>query len=269
MGETSHDFLTAPAESARSSREVVTFCVLTLVFTWSCHLGLVALRRPFSFQEAVPAALYGVGLIGPTVAAFAVEQRRRGRQGAAHLLAAASPRTMTSGRVVAAVLLPLLMMLLAGAGAGSGVQVRPVDPVLIVGQLWVVAGEEFGWRGFLLPRLRRLLPAVGAVAVMTAVWGVWHLPMFFVADSLQSADGVGHFAAAIFAWSALHHVLQVGRSSVALAMLFHAAANITVQLLDVGDGRRWLTAVYIATGAAATLLAESRERRRRPRVASS
>jgi uncharacterized protein len=255
------ELVTAPAESGKSAREAVTFCAVTFLFTWTLHAALIVSGLPLTFDEALPAALYGVGLIGPTLAAFAVERRTRGREGRSRLLRAASPRTMTTGRVVAALTLPLLMMLLAVTLSGGDLRIRPVDPLLLLAQVWVVMGEEFGWRGFLLPRLRRAVPAMAAVAVMTATWGAWHLPMFFVDGSLQAQDGVGHFVAAIFAWSAVHHVLQVGRPSVAIAMLFHAAGNITVQLLDVGGDRVWLTSAYVATGAAATVLAAWRERR--------
>jgi hypothetical protein len=125
-------------------------------------------------------------------------------------------------------------MMLAAAWLGDErVTFRRIDPARAAGQLWVVAGEEFGWRGFFLPRLRRLMPPVVAVPVMTAAWGGWHLPMLFVSGSPQAEDQPTQFAAAIFAWSAIHHLLQIRRPSVATAMAFHAAANITA---DVEDG---------------------------------
>lgn len=38
-------------------------------------------------------------------------------------------------------------------------------------------GEEWGWRGYLLPHLERLLPARVAVITSGIIWGVWHLPL--------------------------------------------------------------------------------------------
>jgi len=153
------------------------------------------------------------------------------------------------------------MTVAAAASARRRVGIRSVDRAHALGQAWVVTGEEFGWRGFLLPRLRRLLPPVVAVPVMAVIWGGWHLPMFFVAGSLQAEDDPGQFAAAVFAWSAVHHVLQLDRPSVASAMVFHAAANVTATVLAVDERtRRRLTAVYVGVGALATLAAQRWDR---------
>ncbi|HZK02743.1 MAG TPA: type II CAAX endopeptidase family protein [Anaerovoracaceae bacterium] len=37
-------------------------------------------------------------------------------------------------------------------------------------------GEEVGWRGYLLPKLRKLLNDRPAVIVTGVIWGFWHLP---------------------------------------------------------------------------------------------
>ena len=37
-------------------------------------------------------------------------------------------------------------------------------------------GEEFGWRGYLYPRLRELMPPSCAIILCNCIWGVWHLP---------------------------------------------------------------------------------------------
>jgi membrane protease YdiL (CAAX protease family) len=151
---------------------------------------------------------------------------------------------------------------LAALLARNRISPTPIDLARAAGQLLVVCGEEFGWRGFLLPRLRRGVSPVSAIALTTVAWGAWHAPMFFVEGSPQAEDSPGHFAAAIFCWSALHHLLQIGRPSVATAMLFHAAANIAETTLGVGTRRRWRTGVYVAAGVAASIAAKRFDRAR-------
>lgn len=38
-------------------------------------------------------------------------------------------------------------------------------------------GEEWGWRGYLLPKLIHIMPTKVAVVVSGAIWGLWHLPL--------------------------------------------------------------------------------------------
>jgi CAAX protease family protein len=50
---------------------------------------------------------------------------------------------------------------------------------MIVPNTIAAFGEEFGWRGYLLMRLRRL-GALPAAAVTGAIWGIWYAPLVLV-----------------------------------------------------------------------------------------
>ena len=39
--------------------------------------------------------------------------------------------------------------------------------------------EELGWRGYLLPKLQKYLNALKSTFILTIIWYLWHLPMFF------------------------------------------------------------------------------------------
>lgn len=64
-------------------------------------------------------------------------------------------------------------------------------------------GEETGWRGFALPRLLMLFRPATAAVVLGVIWGVWHLPAFFVSGLAQSQFGFGWFLLATVASSIL------------------------------------------------------------------
>jgi membrane protease YdiL (CAAX protease family) len=98
-------------------------------------------------------------------------------------------------------------------------------------------GEEPGWRGFALPRLeQRSGPLVGTL-LLGVLWGLWHLPLFFIPGTDQygmsfGTGFVGHLIgsvpfviwtialAVIFTW-----VFNNTRGSLLLAMLLHASIN--------------------------------------------
>ncbi|WBW95183.1 CPBP family intramembrane glutamic endopeptidase [Oceanirhabdus sp. W0125-5] len=47
-------------------------------------------------------------------------------------------------------------------------------------------GEEFGWRGYLQPRLQVLLGKKLGVIILGFIWGIWHLPLCFMLYSPES-----------------------------------------------------------------------------------
>lgn len=77
---------------------------------------------------------------------------------------------------------------LKGIAASSGKTGLSVNNLLLIQLLTVVVigpiiniiptlGEELGWRGYLLPKLRLLLSDRTALIVTGLIWGVWHLPV--------------------------------------------------------------------------------------------
>lgn len=38
-------------------------------------------------------------------------------------------------------------------------------------------GEEWGWRGYLLPKLRKQLPLIPTLLISGIIWGLWHAPL--------------------------------------------------------------------------------------------
>ncbi len=39
--------------------------------------------------------------------------------------------------------------------------------------------EEIGWRGYLLPELQNFYTALKSTIILTVIWWLWHVPMFF------------------------------------------------------------------------------------------
>lgn len=49
-------------------------------------------------------------------------------------------------------------------------------------------GEEWGWRGYLLPKMKKLLPTVPTLLVTGVIWGLWHAPLTIIGHNY----GVGY-----------------------------------------------------------------------------
>ncbi|MBC8001588.1 MAG: CPBP family intramembrane metalloprotease [Opitutaceae bacterium] len=95
-------------------------------------------------------------------------------------------------------------------------------------------GEELGWRGFALPRLLTRFSALGGSVLLAGIWALWHLPYALtkgsaMADKPFYAHLLPMLASTIlFTW-----LFNNTRGSILLAILFHAAGNVTVNVLPV------------------------------------
>jgi membrane protease YdiL (CAAX protease family) len=96
---------------------------------------------------------------------------------------------------------------------------------LILGPL----GEELGWRGFALPRLlQRFNPLVSSL-ILGAIWGVWHVPSFFVSSLPQSSLAIPLFLFGALGLSILATWLFLHTGgSVLITVLFHLMVNVSI-----------------------------------------
>lgn len=83
-------------------------------------------------------------------------------------------------------LIGLGVHLLMGGEAPPFIMIReelnllPLYLVMVVLMPWNgPVGEEFGWRGYVLPKLQNKYGPLVASLVIGTVWGIWHLPSFF------------------------------------------------------------------------------------------
>jgi membrane protease YdiL (CAAX protease family) len=241
-------------ERQRSARDLRWFFLLALGSTAVLHGAISLLGLGFSLSPDSPALpLYLLGLATPAAAALVVSGRT-GR--GAFLRGVLRPRG--SWRLHASVFLlqPAILAtawLLSGSSSETTsirLSVSSGFPLLALGQIWVVLGEELGWRGFALPRLEELLSPRSATLVLALAWGAWHAPMFFVSGSLQAREPVWLFCAAVFAWSCVHTAIHhSARPSVVPNLLFHGFANLALNLVLVpAPARSELAAVYAVAG---------------------
>jgi hypothetical protein len=98
-------------------------------------------------------------------------------------------------------------------------------PALAVGMV-IGPVEEFGWRGVALPLLQRRFAPLWAGLVLGVVWGVWHLPAFFLSGSPQSTWPFTPYFIGVIAISViLTGMFNASGGSVLIAALYHFQMN--------------------------------------------
>ena len=110
-----------------------------------------------------------------------------------------------------------------------------VVPMFIMLTIFAGMGEEFGWRGFAMPRLQARYNALVSSLIVGLVWGIWHIPLFLTQGTTQSewlADAgwipaVVSYTVFCMAWSIQYTWLfNNTKGSVLLAAVMHGAGNV-------------------------------------------
>lgn len=52
--------------------------------------------------------------------------------------------------------------------------------------------EELGWRGIALPLIQRHLAPVWAGLILGVIWGIWHLPAFYLSGTPRALGALHH-----------------------------------------------------------------------------
>ncbi|MEJ5293002.1 MAG: CPBP family intramembrane glutamic endopeptidase [Candidatus Methanosuratincola sp.] len=107
------------------------------------------------------------------------------------------------------------------------------DPLIIpfaFAYIFLLGGplqEEFGWRGYALEVLQQKWSAFASSAVLGAVWGAWHLPLFYIQGTIQSQTPIWGFfvliisGAFLFTW-----IYNNTGGSVLAVMIYHTMNNL-------------------------------------------
>lgn len=126
----------------------------------------------------------------------------------------------------------------------------------VVGVLAVIVlvnglGEETGWRGF---AVEHLLPRHGlrwTALVVAAVWGGWHLPVFWIDESFRAFGvlAVGWAVGLVAASVVLTWMYRETGRSVAVVAAWHAAFNLTAATEATEDVVPVVTSVLVIAAA--------------------
>ncbi|MER7010687.1 CPBP family intramembrane glutamic endopeptidase [Saccharopolyspora sp. NPDC000359] len=261
---------------ARQKSGLVLFLAVTFATAWASWGVAIALGQPaMSFPTVIP---YLLGAFGPMIGAIAVRVRRAARRQPA-------PEHTVRFPLTGLLWLPVLLVVAAGTVVGgallgqqlggpvvslpaaltllemSGGPIAFAAVMLVVGPL----SEEFGWRGTMHPRLRAKMGRLLAGLLLGVVWSVWHLPLFFVAGTVQNAFGLFSFSGLTYLVSVIPMAVLAAygyeRAGVLGAVIVHFGTNATMSLVGISELLPQALVVGVQAVVALVLLAVHREKR--------
>jgi membrane protease YdiL (CAAX protease family) len=224
--------MTAPGRPFQvPTRALIGFFALTFAITWgivamyiiapewaSARFGAISGSHPFFF----------IATWAPATSAFTFVLLYGGRDG---LKAFLSRLLLWRGSVMWAAFIlvgiPLVFMIGSLMKGGTLLTPTPDDGVggivaIMFMMLFLGPIEEFGWRGVAQPLLQRHFAPLWAGAIIGTVWGIWHLPAFFLSGTVFAAWNffpffVGNITIAIL----VTPIFNATRGSLLWPMLFH------------------------------------------------
>jgi uncharacterized protein len=236
----------APTAAKNSSRLAPSTRRGLIVFAVTCAVvsgglwfaagvaGVDVKSAPVTFS------LFALGAAGPSIAALvAVLAVRRSR---AVRVRVSAPWLWAPLAIVLAALPALVAEIVLDPGSfgdeASDVLIASGGTLAFI-VLYLVAGplaEEFGWRGYLQPRLRTRYGPVGTALLVGTVWSVWHIPLFFLPGTGQHEMGLLTVNGLLFSLTTIPlsmtflFLSERLRGGVGSAIVAHFAVNASLAL---------------------------------------
>lgn len=221
------------------SRPLLSFYVLACGLSWMIAIPLMLSRRGLIGAE-ISEGWEMLAAFGPFAAALLVTLASSGRPGVAGLLMSLVNWRVRPGWFLFCVFSPGLLLLVAimivlfatGAMLDFGsAQARSLAAWPGIFQLVVVAGliqglgEEPGWRGFAIARLRQSFGPLAASMCLFPVWLLWHVPMFLTRPEFGLVQGLG-FSLGILSAAIWLTLIWDATQSVLMVVIWHTLINI-------------------------------------------
>ncbi|TKJ33029.1 CPBP family intramembrane metalloprotease [bacterium (candidate division B38) B3_B38] len=90
-------------------------------------------------------------------------------------------------------------------------------------------GEEAGWRGYALPRLQKGRSALSATLILSVLWALWHLPMFWYRPgyaNMNIGGIIGWLFSIVTGAVLLTWLYNSSKGSVLVVILFHGSVDV-------------------------------------------
>ena len=231
------------------------FFLLTFAYSWVIWIPSVldgiGIELPF-IVTGYSIVVIIIGAFAPMMAAITLVVREEGWKGTRVFLKQALDFRIKPVYLVLALALPVLIHAIAHYLAlAVGLDVAktlipteiPVAPIVLAIPLFilmlVIGGgqEEFGWRGYAQEPLQEKIGVIPASLVIGVIWGIWHLPLWFMAGDLHGAYSFLAFVmmttsiSIVYAW-----LYNSSGKKLIVVMFFHAMSNTAAPLLPFLHG---------------------------------
>jgi membrane protease YdiL (CAAX protease family) len=233
-----------------SLRTALLFFGLAIAISWLFWLAPLLNARIRPFPQ--PLLLFGqFAVFGPMLAAWILLLAKREKGAIRQWIGQAWQWRYPKRWLLAAIFIPIGLTVLALGvkliieGIAFTWGLAPVTIPIVIVVVFITGGplEEFGWRGFALPLLLRRLSPFWASLLLGFVHGLWHLPLHYMPNTVQSSMPFWEFWLVTLAGAFAYTWIYLGSmGSLTAVILYHWTGNVASACLVYWDTElgRWI-----------------------------
>ena len=232
-------------------RYLLWFFIGTFAWTWACYAPIaISGNSPYEMPWTILLILGGAGpsLVGVILVLTTYDQTRQREYWQRCFSVKRIPLLIWLILVLACPAITSFSSLINSVLGGGSPGMAQIVDLAANPLMWPLAAfisfmsgpwsEEFGWRGFALEPMISRFRAVPGTILLGAMWGIWHLPLFFMPATWHGQIGFAFSGFWMFMFYSVGLALimtwiyQHTARSILSGMLVHFTANFTAQLIQ-------------------------------------
>lgn len=216
----------------------LSFFLIAYLFTWIFQIPVVLDSQKIIALPFPPQIFLLISIFGPFVSAFFLTWREKRSAGIWQLFKKGFDFRFSWSVYIFVAVVPLLIAFFAFLATGGTKFNADVFSLLGTFVIYFFLGgsfgEEFGWRGFALPRLLEIHNPLTATVILGILWAIWHLPLFWLAGTSQFHTPVWLYFIYVTALT-FHYTWVFLRTNGNLfaCLLLHTFTNMTVEIFPI------------------------------------
>lgn len=213
--------------SSIEKRETIVFSVIVI--------ALSSLICFISYKTNNP-NLSILSVFTPSIIALILTAINKGKKGVSELFVKQTiQKTRIKWFIISLIGIPLIGTLAMLTSLNFDISKFSLRTYQLMPQIVVIVlialGEEYGWRGFLLPRLLNKFSLLYSSIILGLIWGFWHFPAYLIGTGVPLQMHFMAFLIWVILGTLFINWIYYYTKSVLTSILAHISANVTFNYL--------------------------------------
>lgn len=229
-------------QKKRSLKQIGFFLLYTFSITWLFWLIIIIGNRYFNtlwYGEPLFWIPYTIGGLGPAISSYIIYRQFHEDFGEKSFAKFVFGEKINKKAWLIFGLFLIWRLFMISVAFEINKPISILSILINLPFLIVLGGlEELGWRGILQPKLEKVVNYLPSVLIVGVIWGIWHLPLWFMKGTIQTSFPFGLYLFSVIIISSSFATLYKYTNNLFFCVLGHAWFNRCIGL-----------AVYVDNGA--------------------